>query len=74
MEFNRDHQLLGYPYSSKYLLLFNRKMELIHVWNNLRVGVGDMTKILYHDNNIYHDIVMFFFYLFFYYIKIFNTI
>ncbi len=23
-------------------------------------GGGDMTKILYHDNNIYHDIVIFF--------------
>ncbi len=24
------------------------------------VGVGDMTKILYHDNNIHHNIVIFF--------------
>ncbi len=39
------------------------------------VGVGDMTKILYHDNNIYHDIVIFFtFKKGFYYIKIFDTI
>ncbi len=22
------------------------------------VGVGDMTKFLYHDDNIYHDIVI----------------
>ncbi len=32
--------------------------------------MGGMTKILYHDNNIYHDIVIFFYT----YIKIFDTI
>ncbi len=40
----------------------------------LILGVGDMTKILYHDNNIYHGIVIFFFFKFWLYIKIFDTI
>ncbi len=39
-----------------------------------QLGVGDMTQILYHDNDIYHDIVIFSFYKGFYDISIFDTI
>ncbi len=41
--------------------------RLISVWHKIGGGGGDITKIfitiwqiLYHDNNIYHDIVIFF--------------
>ncbi len=49
--------------------------------NGCGVWVGDMTKFLYHDmkkvyhdNNIYHDIVIFFSLKKVFYIKIFDTI
>ncbi len=46
-----------------------------HDWSVLGVGEDFDTKILYHDNNIYHDIViLFFFKKSLYYIKIFDTI
>ncbi len=49
----------------------------------IKLGVGDMTKIvydgmtyqiLYHDNNMYHNIVIFFLEKVFYYTKIVDTI
>jgi len=36
MKVNGAHKLFGYPFSSKYIFVFSRRMKCIQVWNNSR--------------------------------------
>ncbi len=75
-QYAKNHELrfsdLTFDDSGMYQCFAENRHGTIYANAELRVfgeysslAVGDMTNILYHDNDIYHNIVIFFCYFFF---------
>ncbi len=46
MEVNEDQKLLGYPHVTKiYFFVFNKRKNLIQVWNNLTKMITEFSSL-----------------------------